>query len=63
MGNDREPYPISAAGLDLVEYHCTACGLRWWIEKSMVGLQEQCNHPKESQQRTGYDTHIRMVDF
>ena len=58
--------PFSASGLDLVEFRCSDCGARWWVERSAAdreGSSGQCGHPANDRRRTGYEHHIRMVDF
>ena len=58
--------PFSASGLNLVEFRCSDCGARWWIESSAAdreGSWGQCGHPANDRRRTGYEHHIRMVDF
>lgn len=56
--------PINASGLDLVEFRCSDCGARWWVDKKQadrVAGEGTCPHPIV--RHTGYETHIRFVDF
>ena len=61
--------PITAAGLNLVEYRCLCqCHghddegdgpQRWWVEEGKTS--PRCCEQKA--QPTGYTTHIRLSDF
>ena len=56
---DRVKSPVGAAGLDLVEFRCSDCGSRWWVERQLAGEENtrECTHPVDDRRRTGYETH------
>lgn len=53
--------PIKARGLTLVEFGCSYCGARWWIDQGQP--DNECEHPKQYRESTDYKTHIRLLDF